>query len=100
MGKSEVIDVYHDNGITITTKHQSGATITEEWRRVCSEEGSYRYAGNENGEEFPRASGDHVPGMTFEEFMRGNVIKMEDLGDDCWQLEETIMGQRVSIKIT
>ena len=101
MGKSEVIDVYHDDGITITTKHlQSGATLTEEWRRVCSEEGAYKYAGNEGGEEFFRASGDRVEGMTFEEVMRGNVIKMEDLGDDCWQLTENIMGQTVSMKIT
>ena len=43
MGKSEVIDVYTDEGITITTTHQSGATITEEWYRLCCEEGAYRY---------------------------------------------------------
>ena len=37
--------------------------------------------------------------MTFEDVMKGNIIKMKDLGDDCWQLTETIMGQTVSIKI-
>ena len=42
MGKSEVVDIYTDEGITITTKHQSGATITEQWDRVCCEEGAYR----------------------------------------------------------
>ena len=37
--------------------------------------------------------------MTFEDVMRGNIIVMKDLGEDCWQLTETIMGQTVSIKI-
>ena len=42
MGKSETNEVYTDQGITITTKHSSGATMTENWDRVCCEEGAYR----------------------------------------------------------
>ena len=42
MGKSETHEAYSDEGITITTKHSSGATMTENWDRVCCDEGGYR----------------------------------------------------------
>ena len=99
MGKSERHEVYSDQGVTVTTKHtDSGASITENLERVCCEEGSYRYVGNENGEEFFKASGE-APGMTPEDIMKGWIITMKTLGDDCWQLTECQMGQTFSIKI-
>merc|ERR1712018_270870 len=101
MGKSDVCDVYSDEGITITTKHGSGATITEKWDRVCCEEGAYRYVCNENGEEFAKATGDlEGSDMTFEDAMKGASFMLKDLGNDCWQMTEQFIGQTVSFKIT
>jgi len=99
MGKSETHEVYNDQGITITTKHSSGATMTENWDRVCCEEGAYRYVGNENGEAFMKTSGEDTKGMTFEEIQKGSTYMLKDLGDDCWQLTENMMGQTISMKV-
>jgi len=98
MGKSETHEVYSDQGITITTKHSSGATMTENWDRVGCEEGAYRYVSGENGEAFMKASGEDLQGMTFDEIQKDSSFMLKDLGDDCWQLTETMMGHTNSMK--
>ena len=42
MGKTGVMEVFTDDGMTATTKGRGGATLTEHWARVCCEEGAYR----------------------------------------------------------
>ena len=42
MGKLDVMEVFTDDGMTVTTKGKGGATLTEHWSRVCCEEGAYR----------------------------------------------------------
>ena len=46
-----------------------------------------------------KTSGEDMKGMTFEDFQKGSTYMLTDLGDDCWQLTENIMGQTVSMKV-
>merc|ERR1712045_126848 len=100
MGKSEMHEVYSDQGITITTKHSSGATMTENWDRVCCDEGGYRDVGNENGEAFMQATEDASKlNFAFEDAMKGSFYTLKDLGDDCWQQTDNSMGMTISVTL-
>merc|ERR1712038_2054792 len=100
MGKSEMHEVYSDQGITITTKHSSGAAMTENWDRVCCDEGGYRYVGEENGEAFMQATEEASKlGFTFEDAMKGSFYMLKDLGDDCWQQTDNSMGMSISVTL-
>jgi len=102
LGKSETHEVYTDNGITITTKHSSGATMTEHWDRECCEEGAYRYVGSENGEAFYEAmkkSGEDVKGLTFEDIQKDSAYMLKALGADTWQLTDHILGQTTTMTV-
>ena len=46
-----------------------------------------------------KASGEDMQGMTFEEIQKDSTYMLKDLGGDCWQLTEVIMGQTVSMKV-
>jgi len=100
MGKTEVMEVFTDDGMTATTKGRGGATLTEHWSRVCCEEGAYRYVCNENGESFAKATGAlEGTGMTFEDTMKDASFMLKSLGNDSWQMTEHFMGQTNTLKI-
>lgn len=58
-GYIETTEVFTEQGVTMCVKHErSGATHSEQWRRMISEEGSYRYVCNEGGEAYMKATHD------------------------------------------